>query len=87
MPGSLRRTIGLLFATLLRGPPQWLLQWLLQWLHGRWWLSALLGGIGGAFSYWSAVRLGAGLGLGWAVMPPAADRAREAARGPWLSPS
>jgi len=65
--------LWLLFATLLRGP--------LQWLHGRWRLSALLGGIGGAFSYWSAVRLGAGyfphlqaallvLGLGWAVMTP-----------------
>lgn len=65
--------LWLLFATLLRGP--------LQWLHGRWLLSALLGGFGGAFSYLSAVKLGAGrfehpqaallvLGAGWAVMTP-----------------
>lgn len=65
--------LWLLFATLLRGP--------LQWLHGRWLLSALLGGVGGALSYLGAVRLGAGhianlwqamgvLGLGWGVMTP-----------------
>ena len=65
--------LWLLFATLLRGP--------LRFLHGRWVLAALLGGGGGALSYLSAVRLGAGsfrdlreamlvLGLGWAVMTP-----------------
>ena len=62
-----------LFATTLRGP--------LRWVHGRWWLAALLGGIGGPLSYWGAVRLGAGefadfrlamvvLAGGWAVMTP-----------------
>ncbi|WAC72708.1 DUF2878 domain-containing protein [Roseateles sp. SL47] len=62
-----------LFATLVRGP--------LSWLHGRPWLAALLGAIGGPMSYLAAVRLGAGrfpdptqsllvLGMGWAVMTP-----------------
>jgi hypothetical protein len=62
-----------LFATTLRGP--------LRWLHGRWWLAALFGGVGGAMSYWGAVRLGAGrfpdftvamtvLAVGWAVITP-----------------
>ena len=66
--------LWVLFATLLREP--------LQWLQGRWLLAALLGGVGGALSYWSAVRLGAGsfrdlaqalvvIGVGWAVMTPA----------------
>jgi hypothetical protein len=65
--------LWLLFATLLREP--------LQWLQGRWLTAALLGGAGGALSYLSAVRLGAGhfrniqeamwvLGLGWALMTP-----------------
>lgn len=62
-----------LFATVLREP--------LRWLHGRWGLSAFVGGLGGALSYWSAVRLGAGrfpdfwlamgvLAVGWAVITP-----------------
>lgn len=62
-----------LFATVLREP--------LRWLHGRRLLSALVGGVGGALSYWSAVRLGAGrlpdfwlamgvLAAGWAVITP-----------------
>ena len=62
-----------LFATTLRGP--------LRWLHGRWLLTAIIGGISGAFSYLGAVRLGAGrfpepvlamlvLGAGWAVITP-----------------
>jgi hypothetical protein len=65
--------LWILFATLLREP--------LRWLQGRWLLGALSGGVGGALSYWSAVRLGAGafnnlprallvLGVGWAVMTP-----------------
>jgi len=65
--------LWILFATLLRGP--------LQWLHGRTLLAALLGGVGGPMSYLGAVRLGAGsfknleeamlvLGLGWAVITP-----------------
>ena len=62
-----------LFATLLREP--------LRWLHGRWWLTAIIGGVSGALSYLGAVRLGAGsfpdqtlamlvLGAGWAVITP-----------------
>jgi len=62
-----------LFATLLCGP--------LAWLHGRPWLAAALGAVGGPMSYLAAVRLGAGsfgepvtamvvLALGWAVMTP-----------------
>ncbi|NVM88881.1 DUF2878 domain-containing protein [Variovorax sp. SG517] len=62
-----------LFSTTLRGP--------LRWLHGRWLLSAVVGGVGGALSYAAAVRMGAGqfpdptramlvLGAGWAVMTP-----------------
>lgn len=65
--------LWILFATLLREP--------LHWLHGRWLLAALLGGVGGPLSYWSAVRLGAGafrdlpqalgvLAIGWAIMTP-----------------
>lgn len=63
-----------LFATTLREP--------LRWLHGRWRLAAFFGGVGGALSYWGAVRLGAGhfpdfalamavLAAGWAVITPA----------------
>jgi hypothetical protein len=63
-----------LFATTLREP--------LRWLHGRAWLAALVGGVGGALSYWGAVRLGAGrfpdfalamgvLAAGWALITPA----------------
>ena len=62
-----------LFSTILREP--------LRWLHGRWLLAAVIGGLGGALSYWSAVRLGAGhfpdfalamgvLAAGWAVITP-----------------
>jgi len=62
-----------LFATALREP--------FRWLHGRWWLAAVVGGVGGAMSYWSAARLGAAsipdvplalavLAAGWAVMTP-----------------
>ncbi|MFN3304721.1 MAG: DUF2878 domain-containing protein [Roseateles sp.] len=62
-----------LFATVLREP--------LRWLHGRWLLAAVVGGLGGALSYWGAVRLGAGqlpdfalamgvLAAGWALMTP-----------------
>lgn len=62
-----------LFATTLREP--------LRWLHGRWSLAVVLGGVGGAMSYWGAVRLGAGrfpdfarsmavLAAGWAVITP-----------------
>lgn len=63
-----------LFATTLRST--------LRWLHGRGWLAAIVGGLGGALSYWGAVRLGAGrfpdfalamgvLAGGWAVITPA----------------
>lgn len=31
----------------------------LVWLHGRWKLAALLGAVGGPFSFWSGARLGA----------------------------
>lgn len=62
-----------LFATTLREP--------LRWLHGRWLLTAIIGGVSGAFSYLGAVRLGAGqfpdaklamlvLAAGWAVITP-----------------
>ncbi|WP_077037613.1 DUF2878 domain-containing protein [Pelomonas sp. KK5] len=65
--------LWILFATLL--------QETLHWLHGRWLLAALLGGVGGPLSYWSAVHLGAGdfpdlpqalgvLAIGWAIMTP-----------------
>lgn len=63
--------LWILLATLLREP--------LRWLHDRWLLAALLGGVGGPLSYWSAVRLGAGgfpdlpqamgvLAMGWTCM-------------------
>lgn len=66
--------LWILLSTILREP--------LRWLHGRSLLSALVGGVGGALSYWSAVRLGAGtfdnlsrallvLGAGWAIITPA----------------
>ena len=62
-----------LLATTLRGP--------LQWLHGRWLLTAIIGGVSGAFSYLGAVRLGAGqlpdvtlamgvLAAGWTMITP-----------------
>lgn len=62
-----------LFATTLREP--------FRWLHGRWGLAAVIGGVGGALSYWSAARLGAAqipdvplamvvLAAGWAAMTP-----------------
>ncbi|MBK6851647.1 MAG: DUF2878 domain-containing protein [Burkholderiales bacterium] len=54
----------------------------MAWLQGRWWLAAVLGGVGGLASYEAGVRLGAIemvdvaacrwlLGLGWAVLMPA----------------
>lgn len=62
-----------LFSTTLGEP--------LRWLHGRRTLAALVGGLGGALSYWGAVRLGAGhfpdfalamavLAVGWGLITP-----------------
>lgn len=53
----------------------------LNWLHGRYWLAALFGAIGGPLSYWAGAELGAAhlaaplpaltaLTLGWAVITP-----------------
>jgi hypothetical protein len=61
----------------------------MSWLHGRWWLAAPLGAVGGAASYAGAARLGACsfpdrllamqvLAAGWAVfMPLLAELARH----------
>jgi hypothetical protein len=61
----------------------------MSWLHGRWWLAAPLGAVGGAASYAGAARLGACsfpdkvlamqvLAAGWAVfMPLMAELARH----------
>lgn len=80
-----------LFATNLREP--------LRWLHGRWRLAAVFGGVGGALSYWGAVRLGAGrfpdfalamtvLAAGWAVITPALlELARWLETGERIQPS
>ena len=62
-----------LFATMLREP--------MRWLHGRPFLAALFGGVGGALSYAAAQQLGACafpdpgmalavLGAGWALFVP-----------------
>lgn len=61
-----------LFATTLRQP--------MRWLHGRPWLAALLGAVGGPLSYAAAARMGAcsyegpaslaALGFGWALLMP-----------------
>lgn len=62
-----------LFATTLREP--------LRWMHGRPWLAALFGAVGGPLSYAAAARMGAcrfgdpvvslaALAAGWALMTP-----------------
>jgi hypothetical protein len=62
-----------LFATTLREP--------LRWMHGRPWLAAVSGAVGGPLSYLAAARMGAcrfddpvlsllALGAGWAGMTP-----------------
>ncbi|MEZ5658300.1 MAG: DUF2878 domain-containing protein [Burkholderiaceae bacterium] len=62
------------FGAILRGP--------LHWLHGRLWLGALLGAVGGPLSYLGAERLGAcqlgdgpgaliALAVGWGIAMPA----------------
>lgn len=65
--------LWVLFATTLRGP--------LRWMHGRPWVAALLGAIGGPVSYAAAARMGACafgngtfslavLGAAWALITP-----------------
>ena len=65
--------LWVLFATTLRGP--------LRWMHGRPWVAALFGAIGGPLSYAAAARMGAcafgnetfslaALGAAWALITP-----------------